>query len=59
MICTRTDLSYYVSVLTKYMAHPCRMHWEVMKWLLRYLKHTYSEWLAFKKSKENVELLEI
>ncbi|CAM8922617.1 unnamed protein product [Rhodiola kirilowii] len=37
MICTRPDLAFSISVLSRYMSDPGTKHWEAMKYLLRYL----------------------
>ncbi|XP_062104449.1 secreted RxLR effector protein 161-like [Humulus lupulus] len=37
MVCTRPNLAYAISVLSKYMSNPGRIHWLAMKWLSRYL----------------------
>ena len=42
MLCTRPNIAYAVGVVSRYMADPVREHWEVVKWLLRYLKGTSS-----------------
>ncbi|PKA57319.1 Retrovirus-related Pol polyprotein from transposon TNT 1-94 [Apostasia shenzhenica] len=49
MICTRPDLSHAVSV-SRYMANPGKEHWNVLKWILRYLKGTLDCGLLFKKN---------
>ena len=50
MVCTKPDIAYVVGVVSKYMADPGREHWEVVKWLLRYLKCSFSVRLCFRKS---------
>ncbi|XP_042055870.1 secreted RxLR effector protein 161-like [Salvia splendens] len=40
MVSTRPDIAYSVSCLSRYMSNPGQLHWEALKWLLRYLKHT-------------------
>ncbi|KAH9651743.1 Integrase catalytic domain-containing protein [Citrus sinensis] len=40
MVLTRPDISYAVSVVSKYMANPGQEHWKVVIWVLRYLKGT-------------------
>ncbi|KAJ0844964.1 putative RNA-directed DNA polymerase [Helianthus annuus] len=40
MICTRPDISYAVSVVSRYLSNPGRQHWEGVKWILRYLNGT-------------------
>lgn len=40
MICTQPDLAYAMSLVSRYMGKPGRLHWEAMKWIFRYLKGT-------------------
>nr|GMC75148.1 Retrovirus-related Pol polyprotein from transposon TNT 1-94 [Ipomoea batatas] len=36
MVCTRSDLAYAVSVVSRYMHNPGKEHWDVVKWILRW-----------------------
>ncbi|GJZ89763.1 hypothetical protein Tco_0661690 [Tanacetum coccineum] len=49
MVCTRLDLSHAVSVVSRYMHNPGKMHWEAVKCILRYLKGTSNIGLSFEK----------
>nr|GEV86095.1 retrovirus-related Pol polyprotein from transposon TNT 1-94 [Tanacetum cinerariifolium] len=49
MVCTRPDLAYAVSVVSRYMHNPGKMHWEAVKCMLRYLKWTSNIGLSFEK----------
>ena len=49
MVCTRSDLSQVVSMVSKYMHDPGRSHWETVKWILRYIKDIISIDLVFEK----------
>ncbi|XP_047942506.1 secreted RxLR effector protein 161-like [Salvia hispanica] len=40
MVSTRPNIAYVVSCLSRYMSNPGPVHWEALKWLLRYLKQT-------------------
>jgi hypothetical protein len=44
---TRPDISYYVSQVSRFCAKPGKIHWEAIKRILRYLKHTSSYKLKF------------
>jgi hypothetical protein len=35
MVCTKPNLAYAISVVSKYMANPKRQHWDVVKWIFR------------------------
>ena len=37
MVCSRPDLSYAMSLVSRYMANPCKEHWKVVQWIFRYL----------------------
>ncbi|XP_042012296.1 secreted RxLR effector protein 161-like [Salvia splendens] len=56
MVSTRPDMAYVVSCLGRYMANPGPVHWEALKWLLRYLKNTSMYGLCFSKHDQGVEL---
>ena len=47
MVCTRPDIAQAVSVVSRYMANPGRLHWRAVKWILRYLKGTTGMGLVF------------
>ena len=49
MVCTRPDIAHTVGVVSRYMANPRKEHWEVVKWLLRYLRGASSTSLCFGK----------
>ena len=34
----RPDLSYYISILSQFLAKPCETHWKAAKQVLKYLK---------------------
>jgi len=38
MVCTRPDLSYSVSLVSRFMANLGKAHWQALKWILRYIK---------------------
>jgi hypothetical protein len=40
MICSCLDLSYAMSFISRYMANPEKEHWNVVKWIFRYLRRT-------------------
>ena len=47
MVCNRSDIVYTVGVVSRYLSNPGREHWEVVKWIFRYLKATSSLCLGF------------
>nr|GFD48371.1 retrovirus-related Pol polyprotein from transposon TNT 1-94 [Tanacetum cinerariifolium] len=40
MVCTRPNIAYAVSVVSRYLANPSKNHWEAVKWILKYLRGT-------------------
>jgi len=34
MICTRPDLAYAVSTISRFMSDPCKQYWEAVTWVL-------------------------
>ena len=40
MVCTRPDMTQAVSVVSKFLLNPGRSHWDVVKWIFRYLRGT-------------------
>ena len=49
MVYTRLDLSQVVRMILRYMHDPGKSHWEVMRWILRYIKDTVDVGLVFEK----------
>lgn len=56
MVCTRPDLAYAVSVVSRFMAYPGQAHWKALKWVLRYLNGSliYGLWFQRKLHDEDV-----
>ncbi|KAE8730100.1 hypothetical protein F3Y22_tig00003041pilonHSYRG00846 [Hibiscus syriacus] len=38
MVCTRPDIAHAVGAVSRYMNNPGKVHWEAVKWILRYLR---------------------
>nr|GEX33554.1 retrovirus-related Pol polyprotein from transposon TNT 1-94 [Tanacetum cinerariifolium] len=51
MVCIRPDLAHAVSVVSRYMHNPGKLHWEAVKCILRYLKGISNIGLSFKKGR--------
>ncbi|GJT52209.1 retrotransposon protein, putative, ty1-copia subclass [Tanacetum coccineum] len=47
MVCTRPDIAYAVSIVSRYLANPGKNHWEAVKWILKYLKGTADVGLVY------------
>ena len=50
MVCTRPDIAHAVSVVSRYMAHPGKEHWQAVKWILRYLRGSADLGLVFDRN---------
>ena len=37
MVCTRLDIAYAVGVVNRFLSNTRRLHWEAVKWIMRYL----------------------
>lgn len=47
MVCTRPDLAYSMSLVSRFMANPGEEHWSVVKWIPRYIKGSLDSGLMF------------
>ncbi|CAA0825692.1 Unknown protein [Striga hermonthica] len=55
MVCTRPDIAHAVGVVSRYLSNPGKDHWEVVKWILRYLKSSANKSLSFGKENPILE----
>jgi len=53
MVCTGLVISHAVGVVRRYMSHPRNEHWNVVKWIIIYLRGTSSNFLHFGGSTTN------
>lgn len=53
MICTRPDLAYSLSMVSRFMSNPGMPHWQALKWIMRYLRSSMGLGLLYKKREEN------
>ncbi|KAE8705429.1 hypothetical protein F3Y22_tig00110429pilonHSYRG01213 [Hibiscus syriacus] len=44
----RLDIAHAVGIVSRYMNNPGKVHWEAVKWILRYLRGTTNKALCFK-----------
>ncbi|KAL5563212.1 hypothetical protein UlMin_032959 [Ulmus minor] len=49
MVCTRPDLGYSASLVSRFMSNPGKEHWEAVKWVLRYIKGALDVGLLYKR----------
>lgn len=50
MVCSRPDLAYGISLISRFMGRPGEEHWRAAKWVLRYLTGTKNLGLVYCKS---------
>ena len=54
MICTRLDMAHALGFFSRYMSYPGLDHWNVVKWILKYLRGTSNKCLHFGGSATNL-----
>ena len=47
MVCTRPDIAYAVSLVSRYMENPGKAHWQALKWILRYINRSLNRVLIY------------
>ena len=52
MLCTRLYISHIIGVVRRYMENLGKEHWEVVKWVLRYLRGTSNYCITFNGSSD-------
>lgn len=52
MIGSRPDIAFAVGLVSRFMGKPGRVHWEAVKWILKYLKGSAGICLTFKKHEQ-------
>ncbi|CAD6247489.1 unnamed protein product [Miscanthus lutarioriparius] len=50
MVCSHPDLSYAMSLVSRYMANLGKEHWKAVQWIFRYLRGTTNACLKFGKT---------
>nr|GEY60364.1 copia LTR rider [Tanacetum cinerariifolium] len=53
MVCTRPDIAYAVSIVSRYLANPGKSYWEAVKWILKYLRGTANVGLVYGTNRGN------
>ena len=52
MVGLRPDLAYAIGLVSRFMSRPGEIHWEAVKWLLRYMKGSAEVQLVYSQEKE-------
>lgn len=47
MVCTKPDVAFGIGVVSRYMGNIGKSHWEVVKWILKYLNGTMNHGIMF------------
>ena len=58
MISTRPDFAYFISLLNRFMSNPRKIHWEALKYVLKYINSSLSAGLNFEKRCNTLDLVE-
>ncbi|KAH9781781.1 hypothetical protein KPL71_008610 [Citrus sinensis] len=53
MVCTRADIAYVVSLVSRFMSDPGKEHWDAVKWIMRYLRGTPDHVLMYRRLKQD------
>ena len=48
MLCTRLDICYSVGIVSRYQSNPGPKHWQVVKYILKYLRRTRNYMLVYR-----------
>ncbi|XP_022149979.1 riboflavin biosynthesis protein PYRR, chloroplastic-like [Momordica charantia] len=55
MMCTRPDICFAVSMISRYQSNPGQPHWKAVKRILRYLKGTMNYSLCYQRNNSELE----
>jgi len=53
MVCTRPDIAYSMSLVSRFMSNPGKVHWQALKWILRYIKGSLGKGLIYSGADKN------
>ena len=56
MVCTRPDLAYPVSMVSRFMGNPGRAHSQALKWVMRFIAGSLSMGLQFGRGIPNAPI---
>ena len=54
MVCSRPDLGYVVSAVSRYMEKPGKEHWKAVQWIMQYLRGSGNVCLQFGRTGDGV-----
>lgn len=47
MICSRPDIRYAISLVSRFMSNPGKAHWQAVKWVLRYIRGSHDTGIIY------------
>ena len=57
MVCTRPDIAYAMSIVSRFIADPGEEHWNALKWIMRYIAGTLTLGLIYRcKNRSDAEV---
>ena len=54
MVCIRPDLAQTISMLSKFLSNPRRLHWDAVKWIFRYLRGIVDYDIMFRRQQSDL-----
>ena len=54
IVCSRLDLSYAMSLVSRYMSNSGKEHWKTVQWIFMYLKGTVDSCLKFERTNQGL-----
>ena len=54
IVCSRLDLSYAMSLVSRYMSNPSKEHQKAVQWIFRYLRGTADSCLMFGRTDQGL-----
>jgi len=54
MVCSRLDLSYAMSLVSRYMSNLGKEYWRAVQWIFRYIRGTTNSYLKFGRTKKDL-----
>lgn len=52
MVGTRPDLAYAIGMVCRFMSNPIKIHWQAVKWVLRYVRGSTKMKLSYRKESQ-------
>ena len=53
MVCTRPDIAYSVSLVSRFMSNTGKVHWKALEWIMRYIKGSLGNGLVYGGANKN------